>query len=972
KDFETLLINYKTCFFQLEKIKIKAKKVTASEKVVSDRLIATTATTIEMNENEKLCQTLNKLKFEVDAVLQKCIQDEKQTRQAVQHYIHNNMTDTDQHTLTRLITSLFDTLVELNQQEQHEEQYDNQQSEQEEQVEEKEQDKMNPIHSWILQLSTNYIKTSPTIKDQEFIIQQLMRTKHISNWAIPLIQLNYHTVTDLSCVHDYTHALSIILFSKKKKWTEDDYLAVLDQLDISTTFNRILSHSSKSLSFSIELQDILIKATIIHNVHHSLHHQQHGTNQLLNTLVDKLLDIDKIPSGWFFLSTLPFRELSVHTVWHLLCKILGISTDQPILDDTLALDISSFIERVHQHPTQGQPLQNQFARYIIDNLDLGYTTTARSKEEGVLSQSQPWHRRNPLFLTSEIHEQLGFVLLSACYHHVINELDNKEAEEDNIAHYIPFIEQEHHRQYDHKQMEMINWAWGIATKLKLYDCPVSARLETQIHPTFLKRLLHHPNNLITLFGALIVYISFLLSATSRHFLQFESMDGWLKLFIILKKGKGGIIQILSETIPSFVYMHGDDFFNDEQNLLDFIKHTEYIFSSNGGGGLSLVMGSHLWQARFIDSQNKDLCSNGFSYFDLMLHSWLKTLFRQHEWMLDEAYLSLVDCLCKMGVLFHSQKMVQRMLTEETHRRLEYQKQLKQRNNSPKIARLFKSMFFDDDHNDSLLVMMDTTTKKQQQQQHVWFTFDVLLLETVMEVPLQQQVAETVKQYVENPKTPSFLDYFDITTATNYKKKPIDSFLIYRWLKHLIHVPVGHSLTPLFLQVIFTLYFAGVSIAEGRDIVYGHVFFTQKLDLKLQLRNYLLECRKYHHEATLGYNETKDISSLYSLYNAMLNWLDNPAILDPKTDLRSLPPHYLIDRLEQCYKIKDLAQLDDMLWMDLIHIEFLQDSFTEFPWCGSEKFTSVIMEEDQRTIASSVITTKRPYCNVVLPLPEINT
>jgi hypothetical protein len=1107
-------LNYKTCFIQLEKIKNKAKKVAASEKVVLDRLTSTTATMTEMKENEKLCQTLNKLKFDVDSVLQKCIQDEKQAAQAVQHYI-KNITETDEPTLIRLIVVLFDTLVQVNQQDQdgrHE-------TDSAEQQEQDDQDNLNTLHDWILHISTMYIKQSPTIQRQVFIIEQLMRTRHISSWAKPLIQLNSSMVTDPSCVHDYTHALSMILFTKKKKWTEDDYLAVLDQLDINTTFENIISNSSASsrenMAFGIDLQDMLLKAvessfpvyyttllkrllqTIIHNVHCLLH--DNGTNQLVTKLVDRLLDIDKIPNGWVFLSTLSFQEFSVYTVWHLLCTILNISPDQPIMDDGVSINLAPFTNKIHEHPTQGifmmnclfnmlagakqeeeqqdplftyqsstmahnivvvislvfftnaflsnnnkdnvaqiyykdtreslasicalhpfitsllfrftirhldrvgkaslylfhalpiakwkigkddilrlkkllythqQPVHVEFAKYIIDSLDFGYTT----KEDGVVSTSQPWHSRNRLFLTSEIHKELAFLLLSVCHQRLQDDTSN-----DTMANYIPFVEQCISSD-DQRHMEIMQWSWKIATKLKLYDCPVSEHLEKHITPPFLKRLLQHPTSAITSFGALIVYISFTTSATSRHFLQFESMDGWLKLFTILKKGHG-VIQVLAEIIPSFVYMHGDDFFNDHDELVDFIQHLvvfkpdpllkreaqqmmtkkkmDSIFSK--GGGLSLVIGSHLWQARFIDSQNKDLCSSGFSYFDLMLHSWLKTLFRRHEWMLDESYLALVDCLCKVGFLFHHEKRVQQMLVEETHRRLEYNR-LKQRNNSPKVTRIFKNMFTNH-HGDSLLSM---DSKKQQ---HVWFTFNVLLLETTMEVPLQDEVANIVKEYVENPKTPSFLDYFDITTA--YKKKPIDSFMIYKWLKHILHVPVGHTLTPLFLQVFFILYFAGVTITKEIDVVYGHVFFTQKLDMKLQLRNHLLECRKYHHEATSGYSETKGTSSLYNLYNAMLNWLDNPAILDASTDICALPSHYLVDRLEQCYKLKDLQHLDDVLWMDLIQVEVFQDAFIEFSWCGSEKFASVI-EEDQKTIASLVVTAKKPYCNVVLPLLEINT
>ncbi|RCH77745.1 hypothetical protein CU097_000771, partial [Rhizopus azygosporus] len=115
-------------------------------------------------------------------------------------------------------------------------------------------------------------------------------------------------------------------------------------------------------------------------------------------------------------------------------------------------------------------------------------------------------------------------------------------------------------------------------------------------------------------------------------------DGWLKLLTILKRGRSeAVISILSEMIPSFVYMHGDDMFNDA-SLTDFLKH---VFLTKTQ--IDPVIEANMWQAQLIDDSVMEKGS-GFSYVDLMMHCWLKTVFQRTDWISQKPLVDMMDTL----------------------------------------------------------------------------------------------------------------------------------------------------------------------------------------------------------------------------------------------------------------------------------------------------------------------------------------
>ncbi|KAI9031888.1 hypothetical protein CLU79DRAFT_276347 [Phycomyces nitens] len=360
--------------------------------------------------------------------------------------------------------------------------------------------------------------------------------------------------------------------------------------------------------------------------------------------------------------------------------------------------------------------QVSFGRYVIEHLNFG---TISGSEDLTISKSQPWHNRTMPFLPYEIHEEIAFLLLDACQKYQPLPENEKSS---NVLGIVATAMSAYMVNPDQLwtaatstiiATEFIQWAWKVALQLKLYDCPIATRaadIEKAITPAFLKDALHHHHDTIGLHHALLTYVSFLLSSTSRHFLRFETSNGWLKLLLILRRGKPeAVIQVMSDIIPAFVYMHGDDFFNDE-SLGEFLRqmmefkadpmltraallripkryHQSQFWSKQEITGIGMVLGSHAWQGHFIDSVGDLMDENGggFSYLDLMLHSWLKTVFSRKEWMWSDQYVMAVDCIAKIAFSLGRYDLVRSMLMSE-HMRLE-QNRSQQLLSSPKLAAL---------------------------------------------------------------------------------------------------------------------------------------------------------------------------------------------------------------------------------------------------------------------------------------------
>ncbi|KAI8993397.1 hypothetical protein BDB01DRAFT_776175 [Pilobolus umbonatus] len=700
------------------------------------------------------------------------------------------------------------------------------------------------------------------------------------------------------------------------------------------------------------------------------------------------------------------------------------------------------LKLLHQLLTQSMKINNkskiklaqlQFAKYIIQNLNYGYQSSGRDTS---ISRSQSWSIRRLPFLEYEIHEEIAFILLDACQNFqsltdklpsVENasktESEKSEFNPSALIYYLPIIDQISQLKSNYisssnwtnaEATDFINWCWKISGSLLLYDCPISSRateIQSAIQLPFLKVILNSANEISSSHSAFLVYISFMLSATSRHFLRFDSGDGWMQLLAILKKGKPeAVIQILSEIIPSFVYMHGDDFFNNE-SLLDFLKHMVEFKSDpclNKAGervmkqkamqdnnqeynvdhplnGMNLIIASNIWHASLIDSVSSlmDSTGKGFSYVDLVMHSWLKTVFMKSDWMWGSAYIEMIDLICKISFSLGRHNLVLRMLKEEERRMGSTKHPNPQANasanttmmNSPRmITRFIKNMVTEGVYPTllvgdwSLLNIKANTFNKSPgvEDKLFWFTFHTLLSETSNESSLRDQMA----QYIMNDKhnLNSTIDISHIHKSITSIRKPLEFFSIYRWLQHIIILPLNHSLLPLFLQAFFTLYFTSITIATKggeKKVSFGSKFFDNKPEMIHKLRDYIASAQTYYGQQITTCNNKKipiiyavseELEVLQQTYYAMWLWLGNKDILTSGYDIHTLPVNYDTKRLERCMaKHGDSMMWDDpsLYWMDLIDIDRLERDFLQYRWEGSDKFRMAANNEDSISIRSNL-------------------
>lgn len=687
-------------------------------------------------------------------------------------------------------------------------------------------------------------------------------------------------------------------------------------------------------------------------------------------------------------------------------------------------------------PQQHLSAQIQLAKYIIDHLNFGYICCSI---DPITSKSQPWHSRKLPFLGYDIHEEIAFMLLDACQKFQplpdTQQNENKGAIElvgsvtSAVSTYLPIADQilllKSNTTASNTASDFIYWAWSVALRLKLYDCAVSSRasdIEKSITLSFLRLVLNSYNDASSSHSALLIYISFMLSATSRHFLRFESSDGWMKLLTILKRGNPeAVIQAFSEMVPSFVYMHGDDFFNDE-SLGDFFKHmielksdpmlvkaaavmsakkNKLPFPTIAATGVGVIIGSHIWQAHLIDSVSNllDEKGQGFSYVDLVMHSWLKTVFRKSDWMWSSNYVNIVNTLCQFAFTLNRHCLVRHILIEE-QKRIQQQK-LQSNNSSPSLTRFIKNMIPVSAEGAfatlligeySVLNLKANTFNKTTpgiEHQMSWFAFEALVMETVMEKdPYWDELVQVITKQLEavtsdhqdqeqkehqqqQQQLKLNLDINALYKLTS-QKKPLEFFVIYRWLQHILVLPVDHVLLPLYLQMFFSLYY--LCIDTTYNITLGLVFFNKKPELVSKLRDYIASAQTYYGQKMASNDHTRFISTtgtnnsgtsggtainaevLQQTYYAMWLWLGNVDLLTLETDIHHLPSHYDVDRLSLCHKDQQPWNHTENYWVDLIETDGLEQAFLQYPWEGAEKFKLDDNENSTTTSTSSHIKT----------------
>ncbi|CAO3595652.1 unnamed protein product [Absidia cylindrospora] len=615
-----------------------------------------------------------------------------------------------------------------------------------------------------------------------------------------------------------------------------------------------------------------------------------------------------------------------------------------------------------------------FAQYVIGHLNFGYRqemSTIGTTTSDTPHLSHPWRLKfKQPFLSHETHEQLAFLVLDSCQkYQSLHDFDK------NLMTDVDFTLSSTSKSPDKptsllfgssspsqskqassssspsppsvsvainatSHQNFLDWCWVIIQQLQLYHAPLSSRasdIDKYISLDFLRGCLNQPSDNVASHGALLTYVAFLLSPTSRHFLRFESGHGWMKLLLVLRRGKcTAAMHLLGVIVPAFIYLHGDDFFTGDDSVVDYLRNMvdhkkdpmlqlaaqEYvnlhstltgnyrgisgktnqhhhqqlngILGLNSLDGIGMIIGSHVWHCRDIDSVS-DL--NGFSYLNLVLYSWMYTVFRKDDWMWSEQYVKIVDAICYFAYCMEQQPLVFSMLEKEMDRQQQIRSPSPSSKSgsagSPKLMPLvgqprkafkyIKNMLPDTTYATLLTgewSMLSLTTSNffktpGVEPNSLWFAFDVLLLETANEKvdrynftqlllssaspspsptssssssssPVASISHTPISSIVSSPVATSTLSTAplaaafsllqlqdnDIRTLLAQSKKPVDFYCIYRILQHILVASMDHPVTPLLLQLFFCLYYAHVILETGEGVK-SRVFYGAAFFAKKQ-------------------------------------------------------------------------------------------------------------------------------------------
>lgn len=636
-------------------------------------------------------------------------------------------------------------------------------------------------------------------------------------------------------------------------------------------------------------------------------------------------------------------------------------------------------------------LGTNFAKYIIENINYGYTEDV---EEEPHSRAKPWEKRNLPYLPYNIISEVAFMVLGMAQRiQPTSEMFEKGAPStetltSTIAPYIPTTSGVFVSTPDAKKRKFMEWCWDIVLRLPLFECSVLPRakeLDEAITSVGIGEHAKLSNDLTASHMCLITYVAFMLSPTSRHFLGFDINRGWEKIQLMLRSNHSdAVLAMLANVVPGFVYMHGDDFFNHGSTywLLEQILSAKsdpsmieagktYLNRAINAGnllkpenGLEIVIGSHAWMANEIDKAYSLADENGgFSYLDLVLHSWIKAICSQQDWMWKSNRVSLIDYCSKIAFTNQRYTLIRNMLQLEAQRIDEVRSaspaSSKSGHDSPRNpVRFMKSVLADTTYPSLLtgewsMVSLASGLFKTPsvEQRSLYFAFETLLMETLAETDARRQIA---LQWIQEKTKVRNKDDVDVSAVVKYAainlRKPVEFLAIYRWAQHIMVIPAEHNLLPLFLQMFFCLYFGNLAMDDqNTNFFYGHLFFNKKDNLLdglkkrlVELKDSVVDRKELSEDSQVSAQEAKNCrSELKQLYHSMYLWLGDARLNKDMESIDELPKAYEPSRLIRCRNVgaslsvisSQYADMHDgsSLWMDLVDTAMMENEFKTVQW-----------------------------------------
>ncbi|OZJ06877.1 hypothetical protein BZG36_00029 [Bifiguratus adelaidae] len=644
--------------------------------------------------------------------------------------------------------------------------------------------------------------------------------------------------------------------------------------------------------------------------------------------------------------------------------------------------LSSDVDTMYNFLTRDGLLSasSKFIRNVLDKANLGYKDDWSEDEVGRTAASF-WQVTRPSFQPTETVERLATLVLLLTY-----DIDHRFTETaiGGVARILRDILKSsdkgplsRHLSDDAKR-ELIGWLTRFAQRLRMYDCPPSnviAKLDdieviNELQKTRPRSDIARQQN------ALLVYIALMFSISSRNYLRFVERSGWDKVDYILHNGSVSLaVQVVSEILPSFVYLHSEDVFVDglafncfHTLILDVRRPAnqpaldELAAASVAGASpnVETLILSHLLAGWAIDDHlNLSSFGSGFSYFGLILRAWLACITSVKGWAWNRRLIAVMDTLTCAAQCLGQTGLVAAILDEEISKALAFFHNPELITSSPKMNLRFVKTVLPDmllqggypsliTGDSSNLAANSPFRQPGTESAYYWFAFHALLAETKAEKQLRQQMFDTIMRQVENDNV-TLNGALVSRTIESLGRQGSDFLTIYRWLQHVLSMPDSHPLVPLYLQLFFRLYYEEAS--SGNKAAYiGHLFFFKRADQLTKLRERIANLQVHYaqkvsqtsnnqsdRQACVAIEqETSEVrrsDQLRGLYHAMWLWLAEPRTLDQDVDLGSFPDQFAHALLQDC---RDAKGKTTDLWSQYVDTDRFAAEFTAFPWIGKDR------------------------------------
>ena len=557
-----------------------------------------------------------------------------------------------------------------------------------------------------------------------------------------------------------------------------------------------------------------------------------------------------------------------------------------------------------------------------------------------------------------------------------DEQEDHEGEED-----IDFVDEKDLQGMDKlsdKVKEFKYWCWEILIQLHLFQYPISQNSNytyREISNQYLsyqsQTLMHYRNEMNH--NAMVAYLMLANTDLGHKFNLFQE-QGWPLLDVIMKKGpEKALVTICSNIFSEYIYTDGIEKVCHQDQFIQFFGNffkSSTLFNlrnknSKRNNKLIQYINRIMYESYIMEEYNHD-------YFKCYLLFWMEAIFSNYNgWINNTESIELMDQIAKISFTFHRNQDIINLLYSDFYEKYYYNENNninnKKMNGEGGGVQTFESVNFNDneyisinpDHggqpienlgsiqqevkdlsvinnknsgftsqSDRLKYIIISITdsffnlKIPKHETKYWYTFHSLMAESLCEQPIFMHLGHLLTEYPDitvNDKV--------ITEAIT---KPLNQFTIYKWAKAILALPVEHELMPLYFQLFFYLYFAKVEKQGplGYNPYYGYRFFStgrKNENLIKDIKNKLVECRKYH--ATCS-GPTKLNENLAHLYNAMHLWLNEPKIHTGEFYIGNLKEEYLTSVLSSILSNQYPFNSVDNLWWDYVDGIKLKDELME--------------------------------------------